>query len=189
MTEKNNEVVEDNVKEEEIEEQEDTKEEEQAAEEKAETNDLEQEIEQLKNEKDELQQKLLRVQADFDNFRKRSKKERENDLKYKSQDIALELLPVVDNFERALQVEMEEEAARKLVEGMEMIYRQLLQALQNAGIEEIKAEGESFDPHYHQAVMQVKEEDKESNIVLEVLQKGYLLKDRVIRPAMVKVNE
>ncbi len=188
MIENNNKVVEDNVKEE-IEEQVDMKEEEQSAEEHGETDDLEQEIEQLKTEKDELQQKLLRVQADFENFRKRTKKERENDLKYKSQDIALELLPVVDNFERALQVEMEEEAARKLVEGMEMIYRQLLQALQNAGIEEIKAEGEPFDPHYHQAVMQVKEEDKESNIVLEVLQKGYLLKDRVIRPAMVKVNE
>src|SRR5690554_3333740 len=137
MTEKNNKVVEDNV-EEEIEEQEDMKEEEQSAEEHGETDDLEQEIEQLKSEKDELQQKLLRVQADFENFRKRTKKERENDLKYKSQDIALELLPVVDNFERALQVEMEEEAAKKFVEGMEMIYRQLLQALQNAGIEEIK---------------------------------------------------
>jgi molecular chaperone GrpE len=150
---------------------------------------LQAEIESLKKEKEEVYQRLLRAQADFENFRRRTTKERENDLKYRSQEVVMELLPVIDNFERALQVEVTGEGAEKFVEGMKMIYRQLLQVLENSGVEEIKAEGEPFDPHVHQAVMQVEEADKESNMVIEVFQKGYKLKDRVIRPAMVKVSQ
>jgi molecular chaperone GrpE len=154
-----------------------------------ETNIESSEIEQLKQEKDELYQRLLRLQAEYDNFRKRTQKEKEANLKYKSQDVVTELLPAVDNFERALQVEIKDESAAKFVEGMQMVYRQLKDALLKQGVEEIQGEGELFDPHLHQAVMQVEEEGYESNIVVEVLQRGYKLKDRVIRPAMVKVNQ
>lgn len=147
------------------------------------------ELTKLKEEKDEFQQRLLRLQADYDNFRRRTEKERQNDLKYKSQDLIKELLPALDNFERALKVEVQEDSSKSFVEGMEMVYRQLKSALEKEGVEEIAAEGEVFDPHLHQAVMQVQDENYESNVVVEELQKGYQLKDRVIRPAMVKVNE
>ncbi|MDC3413334.1 nucleotide exchange factor GrpE [Aquibacillus sp. 3ASR75-11] len=147
------------------------------------------EIEQLRQEKDELYQRLLRVQAEYDNFRKRTQKEKEASLKYRSLDVVSELLPALDNFERALQLEVKDETAAKFVEGMQMVYRQLQDALTKQGVEELKAEGEPFDPHLHQAVMQVEDDQYESNVVVEVLQKGYKLKDRVIRPAMVKVNQ
>ncbi|QHS22815.1 nucleotide exchange factor GrpE [Virgibacillus sp. MSP4-1] len=150
---------------------------------------LEEELEAVKKEKDEMQNKLLRVQADFDNFKRRAKKDRENDLKYKSQDVVTELLPILDNFERALQVDVDGESTESFVDGMNMIYRQLVSAMEKAGVEEIEAEGKVFDPNIHQAVMQDSNNEKESNTVTEVLQKGYMLKDRVIRPAMVKVNQ
>ncbi|SEP90495.1 nucleotide exchange factor GrpE [Piscibacillus halophilus] len=150
---------------------------------------LQKQIKQLETEKEELKNKFLRTQADFDNFRRRTQKERENDLKYKSQELVTEILPVLDNFERALQTEVNDEGSQSFVEGMKMVYNQLHQALGKAGVEEIQAEKEEFDPNLHQAVMQVQEEGYESNQVVEVLQKGYKLKDRVIRPAMVKVNE
>ncbi|PKR79042.1 nucleotide exchange factor GrpE [Halalkalibacillus sediminis] len=146
------------------------------------------EVEQLIEEKEELNNRLIRLQADFDNYRRRVKKEKENDLKYKSQDLATELIPVLDNFERALQVEVSDKD-QSFVDGVKMVYQQLQQSLANAGIEEIEAENESFDPQKHQAIMQVEEEGYESDQVVEVLQKGYQLKDRVIRPAMVKVNQ
>ncbi|WP_027963483.1 nucleotide exchange factor GrpE [Halalkalibacillus halophilus] len=147
------------------------------------------EVEQLQLEKQALQEKVVRLQADFDNHRKRAKKEKEMDLKYKSQDLATELVPVLDNFERALQTEVNDESSQTFVDGMKMVYGQLTQALEQAGVEEIEAEGVEFDPQKHQAIMQVSEEGYESNQVIEVMQKGYQLKDRVIRPAMVKVNE
>lgn len=152
------------------------------------TNELQQEVDQLKQENEKLKDHMLRVQAEFDNFKKRSQKEKEAERKYKSQDLANELLPVLDNFERALQVEVTDET-KSLFEGITMVYRQLQDALKSQGVEEIEAEGKDFDPNLHHAVMQVEEEDKDSNIVVEVLQKGYMLKDRVIRPAMVKVNK
>ncbi|MFC0522553.1 nucleotide exchange factor GrpE [Pontibacillus salicampi] len=147
------------------------------------------EVEKLQQEKDELYQRLTRLQADYDNFRRRSKKERENDLKYKAQDVIEELLPAVDNFERALNTEIPDESAKTFVDGMNMVYRQLKDALEKQGVEEIPAVGEEFDPELHQAVMQVEDENFGSNVVVEELQKGYKLKDRVIRPSMVKVNQ
>ncbi|ENH97520.1 heat shock protein GrpE [Gracilibacillus halophilus YIM-C55.5] len=143
----------------------------------------------LEQEKTELQDKLLRVQAEYDNFRKRTKKEKEADLKYKSQNVVTELLPVLDNFERALQVEVEDKAAKSVVDGLEMVYRQLRSVLEEEGVEEIETDGAEFDPHLHQAVAQADEEGYESNQIVETMQKGYKLKDRVIRPAMVKVNQ
>ncbi|MCD5323629.1 nucleotide exchange factor GrpE [Pontibacillus sp. HN14] len=144
------------------------------------------ELAKLQQEKDETYQRLLRLQADYDNFRRRTQKDRENDRKYKSQSLIEELLPALDNFERALQVEAQDE---KYAEGMNMVYKQLKSALEKEGLEEIPAVGEEFDPHMHQAVMQVEDENYESNVVVEELQKGYKLNDRVIRPSMVKVNQ
>lgn len=148
---------------------------------------LKAEVDQLKQEKDELHQRVLRTQAEFDNFKKRSQKEKEAERKYKAEDIVNELLPAIDNFERALQVEVND-ASEGFVEGISMVYRQLKDALKAQGVEEIECVGKTFDPTVHHAVMQV-EEDMESNTVTEELQKGYMLKDKVIRPAMVKVNK
>ncbi|AVQ99419.1 nucleotide exchange factor GrpE [Oceanobacillus sp. M65] len=149
---------------------------------------LQQEVDKLKQEKDEVYGRFLRLQAEFDNFKKRTQKQKEADRKYKSQDLVNDLLPAVDNFERALQVESSEENAG-LVEGITMVYRQLKDALKSAGVEEIETTGKEFDPNLHHAVMQIEDAELEANTVVEELQKGYMLKDRVIRPAMVKVNK
>nr|WP_246065298.1 nucleotide exchange factor GrpE [Allobacillus salarius] len=147
------------------------------------------ELNQLKDENADLNDRLLRLQADFDNYKRRMKKEKEMDFKYKSQELATEIIPVLDNFERALQTGADNENVASFVDGVEMVYQQLHQALEKVGVTEIEAEGKEFDPTIHQAVMQVEEDGCDSNQVIEVLQKGYQLKDRVIRPAMVKVNQ
>ncbi|MGR9049312.1 nucleotide exchange factor GrpE [Halobacillus faecis] len=147
------------------------------------------ELEQLRQEKEEINNRLLRLQADYDNFRRRTQKEKEADRKYRSQSLVEELIPALDNFERALQVEVDGDAAKNFANGMKMVYDQFKAALEKEGVEEIPAVGEEFDPHMHQAIMQVEDENYESNIVVEELQKGYRLKDRVIRPSMVKVNQ
>ncbi|KHF41913.1 protein GrpE [Halalkalibacter okhensis] len=136
----------------------------------------------------ELNNRLLRVQADYDNFRRRSREEKEAAAKYRSQNVIEALLPVIDNFERALLVKPEAEEAKSLLQGMEMVYRQFQDTLKSEGVEVIETVGHSFDPHLHQAVMQVEEDGFESNQIVEELQKGYKLKDRVLRPSMVKVN-
>lgn len=150
--------------------------------------DLQSKLEELKQEKDETFDRLLRLQAEYDNYKKRTQKEKEASLKYKSQDLVNELLPVVDNFERALQVEKNDHT-KGIIDGITMVYNQFKDALTSAGVEEIETVGKEFDPNLHHAVMQTEEEDVDSNIIVEELQKGYLLKDRVIRPAMVKVNK
>ncbi|MBP1947588.1 nucleotide exchange factor GrpE [Virgibacillus litoralis] len=149
---------------------------------------LKAEVDQLKQEKDELQERMLRTKAEFDNFKKRSQKEKEAERKYKAEDFVNELLPAIDNFDRALQVEVND-AGEGFVDGISMVYRQLKDALKAQGVEEIECVGKTFDPNIHHAVMQVEEEEMESNTVVEELQKGYMLKDKVIRPAMVKVNK
>ena len=140
---------------------------------------LEVEIAYLKNE-------YAKAYADTENMRKRLQADFDQRSKYHIQNFALEVLPVLDNCERALATETSDEAYRK---GVEMIYEQLKYALQKEGVEEIEALGEKFDPDWHQAVATTKEEDVESGIVLEVLQKGYKLKDRLLRAAMVRVSE
>lgn len=150
--------------------------------------ELEKSLEKLQREKDETYNRLLRIQAEFDNFKKRTKREKEADRKYKAQDLANKLLPVIDNFERALETEVPEEA-NSFVEGISMVYRQFKEALASEGIEVIETVGKQFDPNIHHAVMQVEDQDIESDIIVEEMQKGYKLKDRVIRPAMVKVNK
>lgn len=136
----------------------------------------------------DLNNRLLRVQADYDNFRRRSREEKEAAAKYRAQGFIEELLPALDNFERALSVKPEGEEAKSLAQGLNMVYNQLQEALKKEGVTAIETVGQPFDPHLHQAVMQVEEEGFESNQVVEELQKGYKLKDRVLRPSMVKVN-
>ncbi len=145
-------------------------------------------IKELENQVADFSNRLLRATADYDNFRRRTKEEREAASKYRAQSLVEQLLPALDNFERALMVQPEHDETKSLLQGMEMVYRQLQDAMKNEGVEAIQAVGEQFDPHLHQAVMQVEDSNFEANSVVEELQKGYKLKDRVLRPAMVKVN-
>ncbi|MFC0415751.1 nucleotide exchange factor GrpE [Cytobacillus solani] len=138
---------------------------------------------------EEAENRYYRLQADFENSRRRARLDLEASEKYRAQSLIINLLPAIDNFERALQMEADEEQAKSILQGMEMVYRSLLEALKNEGAEPIEAVGKEFDPHIHQAVMQVSEEGFDSNHVVEEFQKGYILKDRVIRPSMVKVNQ
>ncbi len=150
--------------------------------------DATKELEKAHKEKEEYYNRMLRLQAEYDNFKKRTQKERVADRKYKAQDLATELLPVLDNFERALQVEPTKET-ESLIEGITMVYNQFKEAFVSQSIEEIETVGTTFDPNLHHAVMQVEEEGKDKDEVVEELQKGYILNERVIRPAMVKVNK
>src|SRR5699024_414654 len=152
--------------------------------------ELQKEVTRLQTEKqeEEAQYRMLLVHAECDNFKKRTQKEKDANLIYKAQDLVNELLPEIDNFERALQVAVID-SAESFVEGMSMVYNQLKEALKSQGVEEIEAVGKEFDPNLHHGVMQVEDAEVESNVIVEELQKGYMLKDRVIRPAMVKVNK
>ena len=145
---------------------------------------------------DELQAKLtetegrtLRLQADFENYKRRVQMDKQVAEKYRAQSLVSDILPALDNFERAMQVEATDEQTKSLLQGMEMVHRQLLEALTKEGVEVIEAVGKQFDPNEHQAIMQVEDSEFESNAVVEEFQKGYKLKDRVIRPSMVKVNQ
>lgn len=146
-------------------------------------------IEALETEVKELSDRLIRVQADYDNFRRRTKQEKEAAAKYKAQNLIEEIIPAIDNFDRAIGVNAESQEAKAVLQGMEMVYRQLADALKNEGLEVIESVGQSFNPHLHQAVTQVETDEFESNHIVEELQKGYKLRDRVIRPSMVKVNQ
>ncbi|MBT2636485.1 MULTISPECIES: nucleotide exchange factor GrpE [unclassified Bacillus (in: firmicutes)] len=150
---------------------------------------MEKKVAELQGKLDEADNRYLRLQADFDNFRRRSRIELEASAKYRAQSIITDLLPAIDNFERALKMEVDNEQSKSLKQGVEMVYRSLLDALKNEGVEVIEAVGKEFDPHLHQAVMQAEDENFGPNIVVEEFQKGYMLKDRIIRPAMVKVNQ
>ncbi|KUP06038.1 protein GrpE [Bacillus coahuilensis m2-6] len=147
------------------------------------------ELEELQKKVTEEENRYLRLQADFQNYRRRVELDREASEKYRAQSLITEILPALDNFERAMQVEGEGEQFSSLKQGMEMVYRSLTDALKKEGVEVIEAVGNPFDPTLHQAVMQGEDSEQESNVVLEEYQKGYRLKDRVIRPSMVKVNQ
>jgi molecular chaperone GrpE len=147
------------------------------------------EIQNLTSKLEEADNRYLRLQADFDNFRRRTRLDIEAGEKYKAQKLVTELLPTLDNFERALQIEADNDQTRSLLQGMAMVYRSLVDALKKEGVEPIEAVGKEFDPNFHQAVMQGEDENFGSNIVSAEFQKGYMLKDRVIRPSMVKVNQ
>jgi molecular chaperone GrpE len=148
------------------------------------------ELETLKATAEEHYKRYLRTQADFDNFRRRSRTEKEEFAKYASQKLIEGLLPIVDNFERAVTASREQQEFESLAKGVEMIQRQLSQLLEAEGLQSIEAVGQPFSPELHQAIMQVPaEEGAASGIVVEEIQKGYKLKEKVIRPSMVKVTE
>ncbi|WP_252502900.1 nucleotide exchange factor GrpE [Sporosarcina sp. Marseille-Q4943] len=146
-------------------------------------------ISELESKLEEEENKLLRVLADFENAKRRNALDQEALVKYKAQSLLASILPVLDNFERALAVEVKNDEAQSIMTGMDMIYRNLVEALKGEGLVEIEASDKEFDPNFHQAVMTGSDPDKSSGIVLEELQKGYMLRDRVLRPSMVKVNE
>ncbi len=132
-------------------------------------------------------ERYMRLMAEFQNFKKRVAKEKSDIHAYANEKIVGELLPVLDNFERALESEGGDPEA--YAKGMQLIFEQLKKALENAGLAEIKAMDEEFDPNVHNAVMTESIEDKEDGTVTKVFQKGYTLKDKVIRPSMVAVNK
>ena len=146
---------------------------------------LKAELEQSQKDVSENADRVKRLQADFDNFRRRTRQEKEELSTFVVQGLIKDLLPLLDNLERAISVESADETS--LREGVSMIYKQFFAALEKNGLESIKAVGEKFDPNFHQAIMRVEDADKEDDIVAEELQKGYSVHGRVIRPSMVKV--
>ena len=139
----------------------------------------------LEAELKEKSDRILRLQADFENFRRRTAKEKEELTAVITQNMLTDLLPLLDNFERAMMVEQTDiEAFQK---GMEMIFTQLREVMEKHGLEKIEAEGQVFDPNLHQAVMRVEIPDVEDGMITQVLQQGYWAKGRVIRPSMVQV--
>ena len=150
---------------------------------------LEKENEQLKNDKEQLKNDYARAYADTENTRKRLNAEAEMNKKYRVQSFAKEILPVIDNIERALATEVNSEEAKNYRTGMEMIYKQLMTALQNEGVEVVETLNKPYDANFAQAIMNRQVEGVEAGIVVEELQKGYKLKDRILRAAMVVVSE
>ncbi|MDO4912309.1 MAG: nucleotide exchange factor GrpE [Lactobacillus sp.] len=152
--------------------------------------ELTEKVAELTKERDELENKYLRSQAEIQNAQKRYTKEREQLIKYESQKLGSEILPAVDNLERALAVEVDDEAAKQLKKGVEMTLELLVKSLKDQQIEEISASGEKFDPALHQAVQTIEATDEHpKDTVVQVLQKGYRYKDRTLRPAMVVVAQ
>ena len=146
--------------------------------------------EELEKQVAELNDKVYRLSAEIANIQKRNAKERQDAAKYRSQSLAQNLLSVLDNIERALQIEVEGEQAEGLKKGIEMVYEGFQHALKEEGIEVIDAVNQPFDPTKHHAVQAVPaEEGQEADMVVQEFQKGYILKDRVLRPAMVIVSQ
>ncbi|MBY9079478.1 nucleotide exchange factor GrpE [Paenibacillus sp. HN-1] len=146
------------------------------------------EIKRLQELADEYQARVLRVQADYDNFRRRTQKEKEDLAQYATSKLVTELLPVLDNFERALATAPAGEEGDAFTKGVNMIFRQLEGALKSEGLTPMETVGQPFNPEFHQAIMQVESDEHEEGIVTEEVQKGYMLKSKVLRPAMVKVS-
>lgn len=148
-----------------------------------------QKINELQQLADENEEKYLRLYADFENYKRRIQKENEINKTYQAQRVLTDILPAIDNIERALQIEGDDETFKSLQKGVQMVHESLINALKDNGLEVIKTEGEAFDPNIHQAVVQDDNPDFESGEITQELQKGYKLKDRVLRPSMVKVNQ
>ena len=136
---------------------------------------------------EELEDRVKRQMAEFDNFRKRTEKEKSHMYEVGARDVIEKILPVVDNFERGLAAVPEEERINPVIEGMDKIYKQLMTVLTDLGVAPIDAAGQEFDPNLHNAVMHIEDEELGENIVAEEFQKGYTYKETVIRHSMVKV--
>ena len=152
---------------------------------------LEEEISSLEKEKEALVEKVKLAQAELVNYRRRKDEEVQGMLKYANQDLITEIIPVVDNFERALKTDDANPTPEivKFLDGFRLMYNNLKDVLTKYGVEEINRAGEVFDPNLEQALLTDSVDDKDDEVVLEVLLKGYKLKDRVIRPASVKINQ
>lgn len=136
---------------------------------------------------EELNDRLMRTMAEFDNFRKRSEKEKSQMFELGAKDIIEKILPVIDNFERGLDTITEEEKEGAFAQGIEKIYKQLTTTLEEVGVKAIEAVGKEFDPNLHNAVMHAEDEEQGENIITDEFQKGYMYKDTVVRHSMVKV--
>ena len=136
---------------------------------------------------EELTDKVIRQMAEFDNFRKRTEKEKSQMYEIGAKDIIDKILPIIDNFERGLAVVPEDKKDDSFVQGMEMIYKQLMTTLESAGVKVIEAVGQEFNPDFHNAVMHVEDDEVGENIVVEEFQKGYMYRESVVRYSMVKV--
>jgi molecular chaperone GrpE len=141
-------------------------------------------LEDLRRERDSLQDRLLRTAAEFDNYRKRMDRERRDLAEYTAGEVMKELLPIIDNLERALQAAASDDPLRK---GVELIHRQMLDMLRKRGVTPIETLGADFDPNFHQAVIHEESADHREGEVMEELQRGYVVGDKLLRPAMVKV--
>lgn len=151
--------------------------------------DKEDQIKVLQAEVDKWKNEYYKVFADMENVKRRLQNEHANNLKFMTQGIVEQMLPIVDNFERSLAIENPSEEIAGFLKGYEMIYKQIVALLENQGVKVIETEGKEFDPNFHQAVMTVSDENYKPGMIVEELQKGYMLKDRVIRASLVKVSE
>jgi len=139
----------------------------------------------IKAERDEMKELLLRRQAEFDNFRKRTERERSEYLQYAGMEMVKDLLPILDDFERALKSDC---GSPEYAKGVEMIYSRMSETLKKLGLEPVDAVGKPFDPHLHQAIERVETDEAEDNIVLGEFQRGYYFKGKLLRPSMVRVS-
>jgi len=153
----------------------------------AEIDSLRAEVERLTKERDNEREQHLRTLADFQNFRRRKEEERGADRQFANRELIIGLLPVLDNFERALAAAEKSQSYDALIDGVKLTLRQLNDFLAKNGVRPIDSVGKEFDPNYHEAVMRVESGDEPENTVVEELQKGYAMHDRVLRPSMVKV--
>jgi molecular chaperone GrpE len=149
---------------------------------------LQAQVQSLQQDVENQYNRYLRTQADFDNFRKRTRKEKEDWLQYASMPLVEALLPAFDNLERAISASEDTQEMESLHKGIEIVYRQIKEVLEKEGLKVIEAQGQLFDPAFHQAVMQEENAEYEPGVVIAELQKGYIFKDKVLRPSMVKVS-
>ncbi|RIN04518.1 nucleotide exchange factor GrpE [Staphylococcus warneri] len=148
-----------------------------------------QEIERLQQLANDNEEKYLRLYAEFENYKRRIQNENKINKTYQAQGVLTDILPTIDNIERALQIEGDDDSFKSLQKGVQMVHESLLRALKDNGLEEIESEGQAFDTNVHQAVVQDDNPEYESGVITQELQKGYKLKDRVLRPSTVKVNQ
>ena len=146
---------------------------------------VEEEIDATEQEILDLKNSLSRIQADFINFKNRTQKEKAQSIALANEGLILRLLPVIDDLERALD---QKNCSNEFSEGISMIYKNMIEILKGEGLEEVPSVGEPFDPNFHHAVVMEDNDELESNHIIETLQKGYVLNDKVIRPSMVKVS-
>lgn len=184
-------MAEENKNEEIVEETEVDKKEEQVDEKETEevVDEKEDQIKVLQGEVDKWKNEYYKVFADMENVKRRLQNEHANNLKFMAQGIIEQMLPIVDNFERSLAVENPSDELKGFLKGYEMIYKQIVTLLENQGVKVIETKDKEFDPNFHQAVMTVSDENYKPGMIVEELQKGYMLKDRVIRASLVKVSE